>query len=465
MKKYIILLVLLFIGITGSTIDVKASDPFMLMDVDGGGIGVYVITEPVMQTIKVNISEDMVNAVEATGTTVTTISTRHGFWPIYWYTYEYYYYDDQFVDEVVEQRVLSNDIDSLIFVIRELEEFASEYSSCAGDNINNCVLGYVRGIHKGYVYDSEHYTSSQWTVALGGLNEGFIDYVDSQDGTELEIAEFFSAFIPFGDYNLADYGMDDGYSYYTYDDNQFRNMDLDLIDPINSNSYIDLIHMFASMDGIYNDSEQYIYMPNMISWAGDLQTYASYLTEFNIDLGLIDSEISSWHMYTNYNEDFCDIINIDSCSFSEEDLLGDIDAMNIIQGFVNNTISCQAGVGCFNDDYNLISGAMSGYYNIINYDNATYSNRYKMFLTTFNMRDGEIVDYDFYEELEKEIHDKMYIKENSDGTFTDRGYLITCSTTKLCDDDNVKASFSDRKKATELFYEYIIYMSSKPYYS
>ena len=120
MKKYIILLVLLFIGITGSTIDVKASDPFMLMDVDGGGIGVYVITEPVMQTIKVNISEDMVNAVEATGTTVTTISTRHGFWPIYWYTYEYYYYDDQFVDEVVEQRVLSNDIDSLIFVIREL---------------------------------------------------------------------------------------------------------------------------------------------------------------------------------------------------------------------------------------------------------------------------------------------------------------------------------------------------------
>lgn len=88
-----------------------------------------------------------------------------------------------------------------------------------------------------------------------------------------------------------------------------------------------------------------------------------------------------------------------------------------------------------------------------------------MFLTTFNMRDGEIVDYDFYEELEKEIHDKMYIKENSDGTFTDRGYLITCSTTKLCDDDNVKASFSDRKKAAELFYEYIIYMSSKPYYS
>ncbi len=244
MKKYIILLVLLFllfIGFTGSTIDVKASDPFMLMDVDGGGIGVYVITEPVMQTIKVNISEDMVNAVEATGTTVTTISTRHGFWPIYLYTYEYYYYDDQFVDEVVEQRVLSNDIDSLIFVIRELEEFASEYSSCSGDNVNNCVLGYVRGINEGYVYGDESASTLKWTLTLGNINKGFIDYVDSQDGTELEIADFFSAFIPFGDYNLTDYGMDDGYSYYTYEDNQFRNMDLDLIDSINSNSYIDLM--------------------------------------------------------------------------------------------------------------------------------------------------------------------------------------------------------------------------------
>ncbi len=142
--------------------------------------------------------------------------------------------------------------------------------------------------------------------------------------------------------------------------------------------------------------------------------------------------------------------------------------MNIIQGFVNNTISCKAGVGCFNDDYNLISGGMSGYYNIINYDNATYSNRYKMFLTTFNMRDGEIVDNDFYEELEKEIHDKMYIKENSDGSFDSKTIIFGTYTTKLYYEINnveVPADKEDRVAAAKLFYEYIIYMSSKPYYS
>lgn len=88
-----------------------------------------------------------------------------------------------------------------------------------------------------------------------------------------------------------------------------------------------------------------------------------------------------------------------------------------------------------------------------------------MFLTTVNMSSGVIQSSNLYSEFEDEIYDKMYIKKNTDGTISDRGYLISCDATKLCDDNNIKASFADRKKAAELFYNYIIYMSSKPYYS
>lgn len=462
MKKLLVL-VLLFISIIAIEGNGVSASVNELAEIDGG-IGVYVQTEPVMQTVKVYISEDMVSAVEATNTTVITESTRHQILWHVWYTYEYYYYVDQFVDEVVEERVLTNDIDSLIFVIQELEGFASEYSQCDNEDINDCVLSYVRGINKGYVGGGSGVSAAQWYAAMGGINTGFIDYVDSQDGTELEIAEFFSAFIPYDSYNEDDYGIDDGYSYFSYDDNQFRNMNLGLEDPFNNGGYIDLIHMFASMDGIYNDSSQLVYTPNMSSWAGDLQTFASHLTEENINLSLIDNEMSSWHIYTNYSEDFCDIINSSDCTFSDRDMLADVDAMNIIQGFVNNEIVCVEGY-CYNEDFNTISGALSGYYNIIHHDNSSFSNRYKMFLTTVNMSSGVIQSSNLYSEFEDEIYDKMYIKKNSDGTISDRGYLISCEATRLCDDSNIKASFTDRKKAAELFYNYIIYMSSKPYYS
>lgn len=218
MKKVLFFAVLvLSVFVFSSTRNVSAAINELAAPEDG--IGVYVQTEPVMQTVKIYISEDMVSAVEATNTPVTTVSTRHGFWPIYWYTYEYYYYVDQFVDEVVEERVLTNDLDSLIFVIQELEGFASEYSQCDNEDINDCVLSYVRGINKWYVGGGSGVSAAQWYAAMGGINTGFIDYVDSQDGTELEIAEFFSAFLPYDSYNKDDYGIGD---------DQFRNMNLGL---------------------------------------------------------------------------------------------------------------------------------------------------------------------------------------------------------------------------------------------
>lgn len=425
------------------------------------GIGVYVQTEPVMQTIKVNIPEDMVNAVEASGVNVITESTKHGFWPIYWYTYEYYYYDDQYVDVVVEERILSNDIDSLIFVLQELEGFAKDYGACPADNINNCVIGYIRGVKKEYVYgDSSSASTFEWGAALGFIDKDFITYVDDHDGSELEIAEYFSAFMPYNSYNYTDY-RDAEYEY--------RSMNLLLDDPVNSYSSIDLMHLFASMDGIYNGTYSALYMPNMISLAGDLQTLSAEISKNNINVNLIYDEINLWNVYQNINMDFCDIIEFSDCSFSEEDLLADIDATNIVQGLINGEPSCTSSGFCyFVDDYNTISSAVSGYYNIINSDNSTYSNRYKMFFTTSNMRNGELLNDNLYDALKSEVYDQVYVKENSDGTFSSKVIILSNWTTKLTYLDNdvrITADLESRVAAANLFYEYVLYMSSKPYYS
>lgn len=459
MKKIVFTILVMSFALTFGSARVFAVSPEYVFE--DGDIGTYVQTEPVMQTIKVNIPEDMVAAVEATGVSVITKSTRHGFWPIYWYTYEYYYYEDQYVDVVVEERILSNDIDSLIFVLQELEGFAKDYGSCPADNINNCVIGYVRGVKKEYVYgDSSSASTFEWFAALGWIDKDFITFVDDHDGSELEIAEYFSAFMPYNSYNYTDY---------KYAEYEYRNMDLLLDDPINSNSNIDLMHLFASMDGIYNGTYSALYMPNMTSWAGDLQTLATEISKHNINVNLIYDEIDSWNIYQNINEDFCDIIEISDCSFSEEDLLADIDATNIVQGLINGEPSCTSSGFCyFVDDYNTISSAMSGYYNIINSDNSTFSNRYKMFFTTSNMRNGKLTNDNLYDELKKEVYDQVYVKENSNGTFSSKIIILSNWTTKLTyleNNERITADLESRVAAANLFYEYVLYMSSKPYYS
>jgi len=337
----------------------------------------------VMTRVKVYIDANMVDFIQSTGVTVYTIETRHYFLGIYIYsTYNYYHYVDKYIDEIVTQRTLYNDIDSLIFILNELDNFADDCSACEGDELN-CVLGFIRSVHLDYSNTSALYGGT-WGTLAGDVNEEFIDYVDDHDGAGLEISEYFSAFVPTHEndtlydkylYNENLHG--DAYSYYeflksdSFDNNSLKQYKL--IDPFNSNSNIDLLHLFASIDGIYNNTGTVVSFGNkhnrdILSWGGDLQQMADAMRDVIVSTLPVYTDIASG--YANVNIDFCTFVGFESCGFSEDDLLADIDAMNIAITYLDNDI---------NDN---IAGAFSSYYNIIHYDDSYYPNRYKMYLET-----------------------------------------------------------------------------------
>lgn len=201
---------------------------------------------------------------------------------------------------------------------------------------------------------------------------------------------------------------------------------------------------------------------------GDLQTYAADLSINNVDTNLIQNEVDSWSIYSNQNEDFCSLAGLSNCSFNEMDMLADLDAMNIMQLLVNGLPSTASGIYVVPNNYNSISNALTGYYFTVNEDNSYYANRYKMFLTAVNTRDGSIENDNLYDGLRERIYESMYIKVvNGEyasktiyfGTYTTRLYYLNVN------NEIVLASLDSRVIAAKLFNEYITYMASRPYYS
>ncbi|MFA7106488.1 MAG: hypothetical protein WC154_04220 [Candidatus Izemoplasmatales bacterium] len=163
MKK-VLCLVLLCATLLFSSIYSNHVLAYIPDDVIFDELGDYVITEPTMETIKVYINSDMVDIIEETGVNVYTSEIRHYFLGIYIYsTYKYYHYVEKYVENIITQRSIYNDIDSLIFILNELDNFAHEYSACQGDEMN-CVLGFIRStsithmqIHQLYMVGNGHY--------------------------------------------------------------------------------------------------------------------------------------------------------------------------------------------------------------------------------------------------------------------------------------------------------------------
>ena len=94
-----------------------------------------------------------------------------------------------------------NTMDNVLFMIRRLEGYAKSYLENDEDyldengeytftnaNINNLVLGYIRGINANYnpnaannIYeDYEEYTD-KWKIVCGSIDEEFYGYVEDQD--------------------------------------------------------------------------------------------------------------------------------------------------------------------------------------------------------------------------------------------------------------------------------------------
>lgn len=464
MKKTLVLilsiLLITILSTKGNSVSAAVIEDLTLLD-----MGTYQETESVMTRVKVYIDEDMVSFIESTGKTVYTQETRYYILGIYIYsTYKYYFYEDKFVDVVVEEMTLYNDVDSLIYMVSKLEDHANNYSGC-DNNETNCVLGYIRSFNRFY---DESYTDwlpyvtlREWDALAGTINQGFIDYVDAQDGYGIEFNEFFVQYVSSSDFNADRHtGIPS-----TYIDRNYK-----MADPFNSTGEIDVIHMFASMDGIYNQTGASLTFENndqkdILSWAGDLQHLVRDV------MGYLDNnptmDVSDLPIYTdlgggygNVSIDFCDFIGLSSCRFPESDLLADIDAMNIATTFIDN-------------DLNPVSNSLSAYYNIISYDDSYYPNRYKMFQYESVLNELASMNTGTYdtEKFRQEVYILLNVEKTGTNSYDDLYDLLGMTRVQYgLLRGNVVPLGGDmppldiRVYVANLFIEYIIDMSSRPYY-
>jgi hypothetical protein len=454
MKKIVLMFCCLVASIVFHPSKVSAAINSLVMD----DMGTYTQTELVMERLTIYIPGDLVSFFASTGKAITTQETKHYFLGIYIYsTFKYFFIEDKYVERIIESRQLYNDIDTLIFMVSELEKEAQESGVCGTNDsggIQNCVLSYIRSINISY-YDNSAYGLGSWEVIAGGVNENFIDYISENDTTFYQFRKYFAQFLSPGVYNSQLHGTVP--SLYTT-----RNYYL--IDPLNTSSYIDLIHMIASIDGIINYTGSSIInsvilqnnsQKDIVSWAGDLQTFARELHEKNIDASTLPSVVFSGTS-TNTNVDFCEYIGESSCTFSEEDLLADVDAFNIAKGFLD-------------DKLNPVSSALSAYYNRIESDNDYHPNRYKMFLLTAT---EELSEYVFGTNIEEKFLNEVYHYldlKKVNGVYSNKWDLIGLANQTyylLLDSYNPWSSdmpsTNIRVFAAELFYNYVIYMSSRP---
>ncbi len=461
MKKVLVLflmVVTIFVAKGTTSVEAAVNELASLED-----MGTYTITEPVMTRVKIYIDEDRVGLIESTGKTVYTQETKHYIFGIYINsTYKYYFYEDKFVDTVVEQRQLYNDVDTLIYMITELEELADDYG-CS--SVENCVLGYVRSINVNYSDNSSMYAA--WGITAGTTNMGFVDYVDQEDGSGTDFNDFFAQFLPFKDeYNEAGEKIPDGKNdYYNtkfgYVSNYYKNRELSLQDPFNgpNSTEIDVTHLFASIDGAYQNTGNTVNLGNqhqqdLAGWLGDLHTFAKKLYTENADVSDLSLSIDVSYGYANSNIDFCDWVGIVSCTFPEEDMLADVDAMNIAKIFLDI-------------EENTLSNSLSAYYNVISGDDSQYPNRYKMFKESAQIYANSTSSSQYYR-FRDEVYKSLNV-EYSGGTYSNHSYYsgnfyAGYSLLRTAGYGSNIVPYEYREYAARLFYNYICAMSSAPYY-
>lgn len=237
---------------------------------------------------------------------------------------QYYYYATPLQPKVQDVWNVYNDVDSFTRVIYYLEKTATfycEYNSITFSNtlVNNLVLGYIRGVNQNYIdYDGE--------IIVGLSNSNFISFVNSIQLGLLSFADYFASFLPSSVCNTTLY---DSISSACLANNYslLHDVIIDDSDPddiIYERLEIDAIHMIYAMDGIFlNTGAQINTMPfsfvpaiayrNVVSWAGDLQTFIYSHKDSNL---------------SNYTS-FEDVLNESGGCFPVEDLNADIDAFNI----------------------------------------------------------------------------------------------------------------------------------------
>ena len=241
----------------------------------------------------------------------------------------YYYYATPSEPLLTGFHDMYNDVSSLIYALQILQ---TEASYLGISDVNNAVLSYVRCL-------ASEYDDIMWSTIAGGKNTTLINGMNYLNVGGLEVNEFFASFLQDSTYNP---------SYKTCSMTHLTKH-LPLLDSFNTE--IDLIHLFASLDGVYDETGMfleepisYIITPASIkflaSWAGDLQTETVFCSDENISVSVFDFE---GDVLSN---------DVDGTMFSYMDYYADVDAI-IMAGEHNLS------------DISSISSAIDYYYNYV----------------------------------------------------------------------------------------------------
>lgn len=189
------------------------------------------------------------------------------------------------------------DIDFILPVLYELYGYAEEYSPDSSKrHKQELVLQYVR---------RHPYDDLMWDIVAGAIDQGYIDYVNSQNGMLDRM------FVESGNNS---YGITTSAAHYIVDE---------------SGETVDFIHLCATLNAMIYSEQGYpsaIALPaqNFAGWAGDLVTVVPQVFD-----NLIYKNLE-----TNYNNVYNEMYNVltsggQGTKLSREDLLADIDAVSV----------------------------------------------------------------------------------------------------------------------------------------
>ena len=349
-----------------------------------------------------------------------------------------------------------NNIDNVIYMIDKLDKLAMKYTGNDRRKANNCVFGYIRGISKSYCDEGENgghvgYIDSivnKWTSTAGKIDKGFVNFVTSNEKVgEITFPEFFASFVQ---------GSDDYNSYlYGAVDISFLNKRYKVPDPLGTGQSIDLLHMFAAMDGIYENTEHnagvckiafesHTYQKDLLSWLGDLHQLTNAVNNDVYKEGKNFIDYNPAQGYIDFD------VHTGGSGFSSEDLLADTDAFNIVKFFID----CEK---------NSIANAFLGYYNSINKNKATKGNRFYEFMYTVTLELERGNKSSILSDFRLQVCSGLNI-DYDNGNYTHYNYYpYTDALYKGMDILNKNGTVPAyvRGKCAKLFCDYIIAMSGR----
>lgn len=415
----------------------------MLEPVD---IGLFAIVEPVSTQTKIYIDYEDKEFVESTGrevfaelnSVIDPILPPIGpaFVPPEAMSRYYYYAYPNGLGEITDIVMLKNDYDSVKIILDYLLDKALELYPTNFDYANE-VIGYIREISKSYSSSANNsWLEGQiWKDICGTVTAEFINSINSDYSHGLRAVEYFAAFIDYGNFNTSLHGNIPEQYRRTSSLSDNYPSPLYFIDPATNNQYIDLIHMFASLDGCYSLSGASLsivrtlgflnnaYHKDFVSYAGDLQTAASYYQNAGMDISQFD--------------DFSDIMNDPNSTCSSADIYADIDAFGIAHSNLNTS-------------YNPVTSFINYYEYIILDSNRRFYLFQDYILIEYNQTTPTHPSVPLI--LEK-IYEILAIDVLSDGTLTSFNINYLGKYTLM---NSANPSFEIRKKIADLFYYFVI---------